>query len=1164
MKHALWFLLFFTIAGNTLSFAQLPDPNIAKDTTKIKKPDDPSLAFDPTTYKPKVIPPSPDAASLGRYGEIPVELSKGTPSISIPLYDITSGSLKLPISLSYHASGVRVTDMSTSSGLSWTLNAGGAITRAVNGLPDENSTAFRSLNPPSPANTNDLLCYIGKIAAFNGIYYDGMSDGYFYNFNGNSGKFLYANKQLSVDQNLPAIVPVTIPYKPLKIQETHPQTGSSIYTIADLDGTIYTFGKVVNGKASSETTYSSHGPTGFISTWYLSQIVSANRMDTITLEYTAATLVDSPPLYSTALEKLESENGQVHYSHVKSISESSVMTVYPSDIYFRNGKVSFTYAADRLDLPNAKRLTGIYIYRKDAAGNYSELKHYELAHSYFSCTDGYSQTDINPVSSHSASSGLLKRLKLDSITEKNSAGAALPAHQFTYHEDEALRIYGSYAQDYWGFHNGAANQKLLIWDTDPTYTAEPSAAYGANRIPNFSYAIAGTIKSVQYPTGGKTVYTFESNELTDGTQGGGIRIKSIANFEGMTQLSKKEYSYPVGYIASSIFTGNMEALAYQFTSRVENDCAGSMSNYSYFPENYNYMLGTNSGSSIAYDTVEEIATDASGNGLGKTVSKFRQERDETLSRFPFNPISNDWKRGQLIEQNHYNAANNLVKQTKNFYRVVLTDSLVRGYGARATFQPSTCALFASYCNDNDFVSNTRYQWIFDPLEHLVGAMYMDSTITLTYDAAGANGVKEKTEITYATATHQQPTRQIITDSKNQNRETTYKYPHELASSSADYLEMVNRHVYNPVIEEENKVGGAFQSLVKTDYKKWYPSTTYQDVQGFFAPVSVSLQQAGGSLLPQIVFGEKLSSPTENGYDDKAHPVVYTERNGTVSRLTWWAEKGKQDLLNTQTINGLFTTTYDHNPLVGTKSMSDPDGKVTFYEYDTFNRLKNIRNDNSTGAIRKSFCYNYAGQVTDCSLLSSTTGKVFPSSLALIPVTTTGGPLPVTLISFTARAEGNTAVLSWNTASETNSERFDVERSFDGKSWATIGRVAAQLDSKTTQSYSFVDDKPLHGENLYRLKMVDRDGSFSNSKIEHLRFDPASAVYPNPVTMEDKLHLNSKSVVTHVRMTDMNGKIVYSRKNPGSEIDISGLATGVYLVQITTIDGAISIQKVLKR
>ncbi|MBC7919870.1 MAG: hypothetical protein H7Z75_02150 [Ferruginibacter sp.] len=86
---------------------------------------------------PKVIPPSPEAAALGKYGALPVGLYTGVPSISVPLYEIKGRRLTLPVSLNYHASGVRVDEVASWVGLGWTLNAGGVITRSVKGMPDE-------------------------------------------------------------------------------------------------------------------------------------------------------------------------------------------------------------------------------------------------------------------------------------------------------------------------------------------------------------------------------------------------------------------------------------------------------------------------------------------------------------------------------------------------------------------------------------------------------------------------------------------------------------------------------------------------------------------------------------------------------------------------------------------------------------------------------------------------------------------------------------------------------------------------------------------------------------------------------------------------------------------------------------------------------------------
>ncbi len=82
------------------------------------------------------IPESPNAASLGIFGVIPVSHYTGIPNISIPIYEINLDGKVFPISLSYHASGIRVSQEAGWVGLGWALNAGGMITRQVQGSPD--------------------------------------------------------------------------------------------------------------------------------------------------------------------------------------------------------------------------------------------------------------------------------------------------------------------------------------------------------------------------------------------------------------------------------------------------------------------------------------------------------------------------------------------------------------------------------------------------------------------------------------------------------------------------------------------------------------------------------------------------------------------------------------------------------------------------------------------------------------------------------------------------------------------------------------------------------------------------------------------------------------------------------------------------------------------
>jgi len=81
--------------------------------------------------------PSPNATSLGLFGEIPVSQFTGTPQINFPLYEVNSGVVNVPISLSYHASGVRPDVHPGWVGMNMNLMAGGAITRIVKGIPDE-------------------------------------------------------------------------------------------------------------------------------------------------------------------------------------------------------------------------------------------------------------------------------------------------------------------------------------------------------------------------------------------------------------------------------------------------------------------------------------------------------------------------------------------------------------------------------------------------------------------------------------------------------------------------------------------------------------------------------------------------------------------------------------------------------------------------------------------------------------------------------------------------------------------------------------------------------------------------------------------------------------------------------------------------------------------
>ncbi|SDE51743.1 Por secretion system C-terminal sorting domain-containing protein [Dyadobacter soli] len=176
-------------------------------------------------------------------------------------------------------------------------------------------------------------------------------------------------------------------------------------------------------------------------------------------------------------------------------------------------------------------------------------------------------------------------------------------------------------------------------------------------------------------------------------------------------------------------------------------------------------------------------------------------------------------------------------------------------------------------------------------------------------------------------------------------------------------------------------------------------------------------------------------------------------------------------------------------------------------------------------------------------------------------------LPVTLVSFKAFGEGQTAALSWTTSEETNSERFDIERSQNGKNWTKIGSLVSRNEGKVNQSYSFVDATPLRGDNYYRLKMVDFDATFAYSSIENLNFKGIALVYPNPVSASQNLTLNvgDWSSVSGVKVVNAAGKVVFEASNALlSGISARNLVAGTYVVQVTHIDGTVSSQRFVRQ
>lgn len=159
-------------------------------------------------------------------------------------------------------------------------------------------------------------------------------------------------------------------------------------------------------------------------------------------------------------------------------------------------------------------------------------------------------------------------------------------------------------------------------------------------------------------------------------------------------------------------------------------------------------------------------------------------------------------------------------------------------------------------------------------------------------------------------------------------------------------------------------------------------------------------------------------------------------------------------------------------------------------------------------------------------------------------------LPVTWLSFTARLQGKSTLLTWQTATEQNTRYFIIQHSTDGSGWNDLGTIAAAGNSTAIRSYQYVHATPVAGYNYYRLVQTDLDGQFSYSKVNIVNASgkaEAFVVMANPVTTGEVKLLLSEAM--NIRLYDTNGKeLVRKQLAAGLQtLHVNGLAKGTYLL-----------------
>lgn len=159
-------------------------------------------------------------------------------------------------------------------------------------------------------------------------------------------------------------------------------------------------------------------------------------------------------------------------------------------------------------------------------------------------------------------------------------------------------------------------------------------------------------------------------------------------------------------------------------------------------------------------------------------------------------------------------------------------------------------------------------------------------------------------------------------------------------------------------------------------------------------------------------------------------------------------------------------------------------------------------------------------------------------------------LPVQFESFSVSAVQNKVRLEWKTSREQNADKFIVERSADGISFALIGSVAAKNGIRNT--YTFMDNDPLPVKSYYRLKEMDKDTRFKNSTVvAYTGSNNKLGVYPNPA--KDILYVQhgaagaNRTIAIYTTAGRLVRQVKVSKNETVSKLSLSGMLRGSYIV-----------------
>ncbi len=560
---------------------------------------------------------------------------------------------------------------------------------------------------------------------------------------------------------------------------------------------------------------------------------------------------------------------------------------------------------------------------------------------------------------------------------------------------------------------------------------------GKNSIePNEDDMKEGMLNKITYPSGGYTTFEFEANKyLQYGINeklAGGVRIKSIKNYTGesLVPATEKYYKYEtngvegMGYVIIDPMLNNFEYKeighwqkpnGFDYMSGAENPNFRKRT----FVKNVLDNVYFSDGSPVNYETVK-VYESTNGHETGYIAYNYRVHHSNTrIVNTPLTQHNLDIDNGQLLAEKYYayiGGSFELIKSKEYTYETYLLPDKIH-VGKVFNSYP----LMGDVKGISPDATYGNFMYITYGLD--VGYSRLIKEVETTKEIGNlAQALETRKDYFYDNINHTYVTRTKFTNSSGEEINEYTSYPQDFVGESGMITSLLANHKFNQVIESvvakkspTTSILNGKINLFENSTENYYKKTLVLEND---APVLLSSFKFANSLAatwPENSAKQVLTSDSRykekisfDQYDSHGNIVQITSKTKQIVSYVW-SYKGSYPVIEIKNLDyntlktfigatqletfinssptkseldifvaaikanfpNILLSYFTYQPLVGMTSQTDAKDMTTFFEYDSFQRLKFIKDQN--GNIKKSYCYNYAGQTVNCG-----TGALLPN------------------------------------------------------------------------------------------------------------------------------------------------------------------------------------------